>query len=418
MTITRITLIAAALALSAAAAHSAPKQEQQQQAGQQQLSPKVGKALRAAQELMQKEDWDGAYAQIQEARAVTDKQPFDDFQIAEMLGYVELKREKFAEASAAFQQSIASGLLPQAEVTSRLKLVTQLSLQLKDYPRAAQLAAQAIASTADAEPELFALRGQAQYLSGDYQAAAASMAEAVQKARKLGKPVQETWLQVQLSAHAQLKDSPGVFVVLKQLAPAFPKKEYLQDLFNHWKRVDGDDRNLLNLYRLMFELNLLEFPEDYLKLAELASQMGLPGEAISVLERGQADKKFTDDVELTRANRHIAAAKAAMAVDRKTLAALEQSTQPKTGEDDVQLGMALASYGQYQKASEALQSGIAKGGVKRPDQAQLLLGQVLLKLGKPTEAQAAFEKVPESEPLGVMARLWRAYTTQPAPLAS
>jgi len=404
--------------LGAAVAEAARKQPAQSPVAQQALSPKVGLSLRAAQEMMQKQDWDGAYAKLEEAQAITDKTPFDNFQIAEMLGYVELKRQKYPEASAAFERSIAFGLLPPAEATNRLKLVTQLALQLQDYSKAILFASRAIAATPDGEPELYGLLGQAQYLSRDYKAAAVTTGQAVAKARQAGKPLVESWLQMQLSSYGQLKDEAGVFDSLKQLAVAFPKKAYLQDLFNQWQLIKGDDRNLLNLCRLMFELNLLQNADDYLKFAQVAVDMGLPGEAIKVLERGTADKKFTDEVEQERARRQMAAAKLAVVTDRNTLAAMEQSTAAKTGEDEAQLGIALASYGQYQKAAEALQRGIAAGGIKRPDQAQLLLGQALLKLGRPAEAQAAFAAVPESAPLGAVAQLWRAYTAQPSPLGT
>jgi len=413
---TRIAMIGVmALALCAAVTtYGASKKEEKQQAPQQTVSAKVGKPLRAAQELMQKQDWDGAYAKVQEALAIPERTPFEDFQIAEMLGYIELKREKYPEASAAFEQSIASGQLSPADTTNRLRIVTQLAFQQKDYPKAITYANKTIASMAEPDADLYVILGQAQYLTNDFQNAAASMAQAVEKAQKAGKPVQETWLQVQLSSYVKLQDTTHIFPALKQLAIAFPKKDYLKDIFNQLKRVKDDDRSLLHLYRLMFELNMLEYPVDYLKLAQLASQMGLPGEAIRVLERGKTDKKFTEEVELTQAQRAIAAAKTAAATDRKTLAALEQASGSRSGEEEVQLGIALANYEQYDKAAAALQRGIDKGGGKRPDQALLVLGQTLLKLNKPDESQAAFAKVEESAPLGMMAQLWRAYTKQPA----
>jgi tetratricopeptide (TPR) repeat protein len=380
------------------------------------LKPKVAKPLRAAQEAIEKENWDEAFARVEEAQAVADRGPYDDFQISEMLGYVELKRQRYPQASAAFEKSVDSGLLPPEQVGDRLKLITQLAMQLKDYPKAIQFADRAIAATPDAQPDIYALRGQAQYLSGDYRGATASMAAAVERARKAGQPPEENWLQVQLSGHAQLKDEAGVLRALQALAIAFPKKAYLEDLFAQWKRTSDDDRSLHHLYRLMFRLNLLGSAEDYLKLAELAVEMGFPGEAIRVLERGKKDGKFADEVDAEHARRKLETAKSAAIADRKTVAAMEASTEPKSGDEEAAFGMALASYEQYVKALEALERGIAKGGIRRPDQAQLLLGQVLLELNRPADAQAAFAKVEPSAPLGTVAQLWRVYSAEPAPL--
>ena len=50
-----------------------------------------------------------------------------------------------------------------------------------------------------------------------------------------------------------------------------------------------------------------------------------------------------------------------------------------TGDSDVKLGAAYLSYGENDKAIEALQRGIGKGGVKDPDEAGLLLGIAYLR---------------------------------------
>jgi tetratricopeptide (TPR) repeat protein len=333
-----------------------------------------------------------------------------------MLGYVQLKREKYAEAAAAFEQSLASGLLPATETHDRLKLVTQLHLQLKNYPKAIEFGNKLLASSSDPQPEIQALVAQAKYLSGDYRGSIDGMTQAIEMARKTGKAPDENWLQVQLSGYVQLKDAAGVLAVLKQLAVAYPKKNYLTDLFGQWKREQNDDRLVLNLYRVMFHLNLLEFSEDYLKMAQLANELGFPGEAITVLEKGNADKKFADEVEQVQYKKQLASAKTLAVTDRRTIETLEKSVSGKGGEDYAQLGVALASYEQYDKAVQALQTGIQKGGVKRLDQAQIILGYALLKLNRLQESQAAFASVDSSSQLGTVAQLWKAYTVQPSPL--
>jgi hypothetical protein len=412
-----LTIVLGALAL--ATQHDAhawgkkkPEPEKEQAAAQHPLSPDVAKALRAAQEALQKEDWNSAYTHVQEAQAVATKTPFDEFQIAELLGYTELKREHFAEASAAFEQSIASGLLPPADATGRLKLVAQLAMQSKDYPKAVQFASKAIASTTTPDPEMQALLGQAQYLAGDYKAAGETMAAAVAAARQAGKPVNETWLQVQLSAYVQLKDEPGVLRSLQEVAIAFPKTKYLQDLFNEWRRQHGDDRSMLNLHRLMLQQGLLTDAEDYLTLAQLAVSAGMPGEAVRVLEQAKTNKAFAEQLNTPRARRQLETAKIAAAADRKSMQTLERASGERSGEDDVQLGLALVSFGEYAKGAEALQRGLAKGNIKRADQAQILLGQALVNLNRPTDAKAAFDSVDASSQLRPLAQLWQAYTVQ------
>jgi Flp pilus assembly protein TadD len=67
--------------------------------------------------------------------------------------------------------------------------------------------------------------------------------------------------------------------------------------------------------------------------------------------------------------------------------------------------------------------GIAKGGVARLDDANLLLGAALLELGRRDEARAAFEAAaaaaPAGSPMARIAGLWIARTsrTETAPTA-
>ena len=51
----------------------------------------------------------------------------------------------------------------------------------------------------------------------------------------------------------------------------------------------------------------------------------------------------------------------------------EAAAQP-TGDADIKLGYAYASYGDYEKGIEAMQRGLKKGNLKAEDEAHLLLG--------------------------------------------
>lgn len=418
----RIRLLVTSIALSAlltgaavTAAVAAEKKEKEQP--QQALSPKVQKPLVAAQTAIQKQDWNAALTAIQEAQAVPDHKPYDDFQIAEMLGFVQLKLEHFAESAAAFEQSLASGQLTPELTQQRLSLVTQLYLQLKNYPKSIEYGNKLLA-VKPGDPDTLVLIGKAKYLSQDYAGSIADMSQAIDLKNKSGTKAEEDWVALLLSGYVQTKDAKGVLATLKTLAINYPKKQYIGDLFNQWKREPNmDDRLALNLYRVMFHFNQLEYSEDYLKMAQLAIDLGFPGEAIAVLNKGNADKKFSDEVEQVQYKKQLASANTLAAVDRKTVASLEQSAATKgTGEELAQLGVAQASYEQYDKAVKSLQAAIAKGGVKRLDQAQVVLGYSLVNLNRTDEAQAAFSAVPADSALSTVAQLWKAYSVQPSPL--
>ena len=114
-----------------------------------------------------------------------------------------------------------------------------------------------------------------------------------------------------------------------------------------------------------------------------------------------------DKVRADRYSRRLSDAKAAAAKDQQSLPSIEKEAQKSaTGQGSVALGMAYASFGQYDKAIAALTEGLQKGGVRDPDQAQIMLGIANLKLGKKAEAVKAFEQVAAASDLNDVARLW------------
>ena len=77
-----------------------------------------------------------------------------------------------------------------------------------------------------------------------------------------------------------------------------------------------------------------------------------------------------------------------------------------TGDSDVKLGAAYLSYGESDKAIEALERGIGKSGVKNTDEAGLLLGIAYLRANKKAEAAMAFGTVNKDPALTRIAKLW------------
>jgi tetratricopeptide (TPR) repeat protein len=107
------------------------------------------------------------------------------------------------------------------------------------------------------------------------------------------------------------------------------------------------------------------------------------------------------------ATRILADAKTAVNLDKGTLDKQDASARAKpSGEADVKLGAAYLSYGQNDKAIEALTRGIGKGGVKNPDEAGLLLGIAYMRSNNKPEAIKAFQTVKQSPAMMRIARMW------------
>jgi tetratricopeptide (TPR) repeat protein len=176
-------------------------------------------------------------------------------------------------------------------------------------------------------------------------------------------------------------------------------------------RASKSDKELINVLRLADSADALQQGTQYVEMAQLAMAQGLPGEAQSILEKGQQKGVFTAARDKDRATRVLADAKTAVANDKGTLDKQDAAARAKpTGESDVKLGAAYLSYGENEKAIEALQRGLSKGGVKDTDEAGLLLGIAYLRSNNKAEADKAFQTVNKTPMLTRIAKLWQLNT--------
>ena len=86
----------------------------------------------------------------------------------------------------------------------------------------------------------------------------------------------------------------------------------------------------------------------------------------------------------------------------------------KTGDALVSLGMYAVYNGQAAKGVQLMQQGIAKGGLKRPEDAKLHLGIAQLAAGDKAKAQATFKTVQGTDGTADLARLWALYARRGA----
>lgn len=375
---------------------------------QEKISPKVAKPMKAAQEAIQKKQWDAALAKIQEADAVAGKSAFDQYQINEFKGYVLLQQRKYGDVAKLYEANLNSGKLPADQVNDRLKALVQLNTAIKNYPKVIEFGDRLVkAGAADTDSRV--LVAQAHYLTKDYKSAITLMQGAVKSAEQAGKPVDENWLQLIRSSQQNLGDIAGATETMEKLVRLYPKAEYWDFLLSSRMRQKNSDRVQLNLYRLAGQVGVLNSPDEYVEMTEMLLEAGLPGEAKSVMEAGYSSKAF-ETADKTRADRYrkrLDDAKAAAAKDQQSLPTIEKDAQKSpTGQGDVALGLAYSSFGQYDKAAEALSRGLSKGGVRDPQQAQIMLGIANLKLGNKTEAVKAFEQVKDDAAMADVARLW------------
>jgi hypothetical protein len=380
------------------------------------LTKKVDKPLGEAQKARDAKNWEEVLVKVAEAEAVpVDKTDYDKYWMNEFKGIAHANLKKFPEAIAELDAGMNSPCMPEENKPLRSKVLLQLAYQGKEYAKATEYGklAQKLNPT---DLEMINWTGNAYFQLDDNQNARASMADYVAKMEANNTPPDEQSYRILQTACLRLKDDNCVVEQIEKLVSHYPKAAYWQDLINSLLRSSKSDEELLNILRLADGAGAMDEASYFTEMAQLAMAQGLPGEAQAIIEKGMAAGPLKDSPrEKEHATRILADAKQSVALDKSTLDKQDAAARAKTtGEADVKLGAAYLSYGLNDKAVEALQRGIGKGGVKKPDEAGLLLGIAYTRLNNKEEATKAFQTVKLSPTMARIAKLWVLHLEHPA----
>jgi tetratricopeptide (TPR) repeat protein len=381
--------------------------------GKNNVSAKMAKPLKAAQEDLTAKRYSDAILKLKEAEGAAGKSPYDQHVIYEMLKVAYVRTQNYADAAKVMEAEIDDGFVPPSETQGLVRGLAQVNYQIKNYDKAIEFGNRAIKG-GFADEELRTLVGQAYYLKGDWKGTLHFEEGMVDNLIKEGRTPKSEALQLILSACVKLNDQGCETRALERVVTYYPKPDYwYQLLFTLRQQTSGNDANTLQTYRLMSEVDVLKNPEDYTEMAQLALEAGSPGEAQRILEKGIAKGVFTDQRAKQKNERLLENAKKAAATDQAALQriAKEAETAP-TGAKNVGLGLAYFGYGQYDKAVEAISKGISKGGLRNEGEARLLLGIAQLKAGHKEDATKTFHAVKGDPSLERLANLWTLHAKQ------
>ena len=341
----------------------------------------VAKYLTEAKDLASSKRWDAAWAALEKAERVPDPSPYARDKIDEFKSYVLTQQHKYAEAGALFEQRAKSESASADERNDRLKKAAQLYMRAKQYEKSARAAETALEKQPN-DPVLLELAGQSKYLAGDFRGAAARIAQLVAATQRKGGQPQEASLQILLNSHYQLNDRQQIAQTWEMLLRHYPKPEYWRNVLelrsaqSHSKRVD------FYYLALKFDVGMLDDPADYETLALGAIDLGLPEDAVRVLETGLRKGVLAGKHE-PRFRKMLAHAQAETARSSDGVKDLAQQAQrASSGQPDAAIGRIYLSQRMYNQAIAALRRSIQKGKLEYSDQAHIDLGVAYLKSGE------------------------------------
>jgi hypothetical protein len=181
------------------------------------------------------------------------------------------------------------------------------------------------------------------------------------------------------------------------------------------RKASFSDRLALDAYRLSLATGSMTATADFMEMAQLALQADLASEGKQVLDKGFATGALGTGPEAGRHKRLGDLVDKKLKEDAASAASDEQEARAaKSGDGLVLIGMRLVYSGQAAKGVQMIQEGIAKGSLKRPEDAKLHLGVAELAAGDKQKALATFKTVQGGDGTSDLARLWSLYARRAA----
>ncbi|TDK63594.1 tetratricopeptide repeat protein [Sapientia aquatica] len=371
------------------------------------LNPEIAKAVKAAQDFAAAKDYPSALAKLAETDSIANKTPYEIFAVERTRGDYLLAKGDKDNAAKAFVAVVETKYLKLADQLNLMQIIGQLYFQSGNYPSSISWLTR-YHTEGGTDSRSYPLLTQAYYLNKEYALAYKGISAQVQAEIAAGKVPSEQSLKLVYSCISQMNDKEGTLKAVEQLNSYYPTAKNWTYLINQTQTKPGfSDRLYLDLYRLKQELGLLTVAAEIVDMSETATRAGLPAEAKKALDQGFAAGILGKGADAKKHADLLAAATRRAADDLKTMPQGEAgAAKSKDGTGLVNLGMAYATSGQYDKGISLIEQGITKGGLARLEEAKLHLGLVYFWAGQKDQAIKQLQTVQGADGIGDLARYW------------
>lgn len=380
---------------------------QEQKAGAATVRQEIGKPIQAALDLIKNRKGKDALAKVREADAVKDKTPFETYLVERVRGQAAAAAGEASVAAQAFEAVANSAAAPVGERVQFLGAAAGQYYAAKDYGKAAESAARYFRD-GGTDRSVRTIQIQALYLGNDFARAAKELMADIQSGEQAGRKPAEEQLQLLANAYLKQKDAAGYSAALEKLVAFYPKRDYWLAAIHNVTSLPGfSDRFALDVGRLKLATGTMRSAAEYVETAQLSLQAGFPAEAKKIVERGFAAGLLGTGPDAERHKRLRDMATRSLAEDTKSLEQEDaQAAAAKDGMALVNAGYNYVLHGRADRGLEMIEQGMRKGGLKRLDDARLLLGNAYQLAGQNQKSIQAFRTVHGTDGAAALARLW------------
>lgn len=372
------------------------------------MSQKVYKKLNQIQELIEKKDYASANSQLENMRGASRRlSPYEKAQSWNLSAYILYLQERYSDAIKTYQKVLDQGELPEALVQSTIKTMSQLYFATEQYDLALKTVKILLTKVESPTANMYMLLGQAYFQLKEYKNALKPIKKAVALFRNQNRKPKESWLQLLRVIYHYEDDYKNMRLVLEEMVELYPKDSHLRALAGVYSELGETDKQL-TMMETLYERDYKQSSSQILNLANLYLVQGIPYKAANVLHQ---ELNVKERVKASEQNFRLLSQSWYQArEDQKSIAPLYKAAKlSESGELYIRIAQAYQNLDKWDKAASAVRTGIKKGGLKRPDTAQLMLGMVLFNQHKLELSQQHFELAQKDKRSEKVATQWLAY---------
>ena len=373
------------------------------------LRNKVYERLAEAQAAAEAKDMVTAKKVLDSMIASGGKNELNSYELANvynLYAFIYYSAEDYAAALKAYENVVKQPDIPLAMEINTKYTIAQLYFVQEQWKRGIDALNEWFALTQNPPETAYILLAQGYYQLKDYNKALVNTETAINMYKEKGKVPKEQWFNLARFLYFDKNDINSAVAVLEELLTYYPKKQYWVQVSHMYGEQKKDSWQLAAM-ETAYVQDMLDKGTEQVTMAYLYLNGEVPYKAAKVMERGIKDESIDD----TSKNYEVMgnAWRQSQEVAKAIPAMEAAASKSDSGELYARLGNIYLDGDQYKKAITAINKGLQRGGVKRPDTARLVLGMAYFNDKQYAKAREAFKAAGRDERSEKYAAQWILY---------
>jgi tetratricopeptide (TPR) repeat protein len=373
------------------------------------LRNKVYEKLAEAQAAAEAKDLAGAQKVLDGMIAAGGKKALNSYELANvynLYAFIYYSREDYSNALKAYENVVAQPDIPLAMEINTRYTIAQLYFVQEDWKRGIDALLKWFDMTETPNAAAYVLLAQGYYQMKDYNAALTNVEKAISMYNEKGKLPKEQWYNLARFLYFEKNDINKTVDVLEILLTHYPKKQYWVQI-SHMYGEQKKESEQLSAMETAYVQDMLDKGTEQVTMAYLYLNAEVPYKAAKVMDKGLKDGSIEDKSK----NWEVAGSawRQAQEVEKSIPAMEKAAAKSDTGELYARLGNIYLDGDENKKAITSINKGLSRGGVKRPDNARLVLGMAYFNTKQYDKAREAFRAAARDERSEKYAAQWIKY---------